>query len=404
MIRIVKSLALAVALVLLAVAVMLLPGCGGGAEGSASGQPQAAQPRAAAATLTAAQLMDWAETQYPQYFPAAGRSAGFQTPYSYRYYAATGNYLGISTESADVAIYVYGNLNGWQVQRIASLSEYTCTVLPQSCTGPANTAGLYCGYSASVYSTSAQLTSTVSFSCSSSNRVMLANGVPDHTAGPFPTPANPFAISTQSHTFTATLTPEVAGSHTELSSGSIGYAINGVPFFPSASSSWGNEDVWHIEAIQDYSDLGMDASNAHVQPNGSYHYHGMPEGYLSKLNNGQAMTLVGFAKDGFPVYARYGYTTASDTASAIKVIRSSWRLKTSPGTGRPSNTTDVPMGTFTEDYEYVEGYGDLDRCNGRYGTTPEFPSGVYHYYITDSWPFIQRCVWGTVTTTGGGPR
>ena len=52
------------------------------------------------------------------------------------------------------------------------------------------------------------------------------------------------------------------------------------------------------------------------------------------------------------------------------------------------------MGTFTQDYEYVAGSGDLDECNGRFGVTPEFPTGIYHYYITDTYPFIQRCVKG----------
>jgi hypothetical protein len=35
--------------------------------------------------------------------------------------------------------------------------------------------------------------------------------------------------------------------------------------------------------------------------------------------------------------------------------------------------------------------------------TPEFPAGTYHYYVTDTYPFIQRCLKGTYTTTGGGP-
>ena len=58
------------------------------------------------------------------------------------------------------------------------------------------------------------------------------------------------------------------------------------------------------------------------------------------------------------------------------------------------------MGTFTQDFEYVAGLGDLDECNGRFGVTPEFPNGIYHYYITDAFPYIQRCVKGTAASTG----
>ena len=97
--------------------------------------------------------------------------------------------------------------------------------------------------------------------------------------------------------------------------------------------------------------------------------------------------------DGFPVYARYGYTVATSTTSGVKVMKSSYRFKATPDAGRPSVTT-FPMGTFTQDYEYVAGLGDLDECNGRTGVTPEFPGGIYHYYVTDSYPYIQRCVKG----------
>jgi hypothetical protein len=55
------------------------------------------------------------------------------------------------------------------------------------------------------------------------------------------------------------------------------------------------------------------------------------------------------------------------------------------------------MGTFTQDYEYAVGSGsNLDECNGRMGVTPEFPEGIYHYYATDNFPFLQRCVKGAL--------
>lgn len=106
--------------------------------------------------------------------------------------------------------------------------------------------------------------------------------------------------------------------------------------------------------------FGADGSNGHVQPTGEYHYHGMPEKFIDKLGKGkQTMTLVVWASDGFPMYARYGYVDASNAQSGVKVFTSSWRKKTSPVSGRPSATI-FPMGTFLQDYEYVAGSGDLD--------------------------------------------
>ena len=149
-------------------------------------------------------------------------------------------------------------------------------------------------------------------------------------------------------------------------------------------------------------DFGIDLNHAHVQPTGEYHYHDMPEKLIDKLNKGQTMTLVGWAADGFPMYARYGYSKANDANSSIKVLTSSYRLKLTPDAGRPAVSL-YPLGTFRQDYEYVEGLGDLDECNGRAGVTPEFPTGIYYYAITDSYPYIQRCVKGTATGGGAPP-
>ena len=65
-----------------------------------------------------------------------------------------------------------------------------------------------------------------------------------------------------------------------------------------------------------------------------------------------------------------------------------------PGQGTTNPNIPIPMGAFTQDYEYVEGLGDLDECNGRIGVTPEFPEGIYYYVVTDDFPFFTRCLKG----------
>ena len=156
-------------------------------------------------------------------------------------------------------------------------------------------------------------------------------------------------------------------------------------------------------------DFGDDMNHAHVQPTGEYHYHGMPELLLDLLGQEKNMTLVGWASDGFPVYARYGYTKANDSSSAMKIVKPSWKLKTRGDAGRPDTlrslrggpgagdsypNTSIPLGAFTQDFEYVEGFGDLDQCNGRFGVTPEFPEGIYYYMVTDEFPYFSRCLKG----------
>ena len=90
--------------------------------------------------------------------------------------------------------------------------------------------------------------------------------------------------------------------------------------------------------------------------------------------------IIGWAYDGNPIYGPYGYSDALNTSSSIKRIVGSYRLVTS-SSNRPS-TTLYPLGAFIEDYEFVNGLGDLDTSNGRFCKTPDFPEGRYCYFIT----------------------
>jgi hypothetical protein len=313
----------------------------------------------------------------------------------------------------------------------AASASVSVTPASASTGSSTSTAGVECSYSYSAFNANSlvNLTSTANWSCSSTTRTLSANSVPDHDVGPFDIQADlDFTISAQTTSFTATMTPKVTsstGSQTQPS----GYALNGLKFDPGTGGNCkstatsndttlvsgsttetvggctllGNLGTWRMEALgQSSFNFGTDASNGHVQPTGEYHYHGMPEKFITKLGKGTAtMTLVGWASDGFPMYARYGYVTATDATSGVKVLTSSWRKKSTPDSGRPS-TSIFPMGTFLQDYENAAGTGDLDECNGRTGVTPEFPGGIYHYVVTDSWPYVHRCVKGTATGGGGG--
>ena len=275
-----------------------------------------------------------------------------------------------------------------------------------------STAAVACSYSTNVFNGAASVNaqSISTWSCSATQRNLTANGIPDHDVGTFPNAGNPNRITVQSIAASFPLAPartSATGTPTMV----IGHALNGIKFDPGTNGSCndsgnnctlnGNVGTWRIEALGQTSfNFGVDFNNAHVQPTGEYHYHGMPEKLLEKLAKANQMTLVGWASDGFPVYAKFGYTNPNDSTSALKVLTASYRIKSTPNTGRPA-TTLYPMGTFAQDYEYVAGLGDLDECNGRTGVTPEFPGGIYHYVITTTYPYIQRCVKGT-TTAGGG--
>ncbi len=220
-------------------------------------------------------------------------------------------------------------------------------------------------------------------------RYVESNGIPDHPTGQFPNRGNPNTISEQNYRFRMPLTGTYGEQTTWLKMSPFGVAINGVPFDPGTAEFWQGDprSGWHYEAMSLGPRLGLDANNAHVQPNGAYHYHGIPTGLLERLAQFGRPVLIGYAADGFPIYGPFGYSKASDAHSNVTKLRSSYRLKKGSRPNGPGGPYD---GLFVEDYEYVAGLGDLDDCNGRFGVTPEYKNGTYYYVVTDSFPYIPR--------------
>ena len=273
-----------------------------------------------------------------------------------------------------------------------------------------NTTGVLCDYAHNEFNPTPTVNavSSARWTCADEKRTLTANGLPDHAIGIFPNPGNPETLSVQNIHVTVPLLPVATDAITRRGGPRMltGYLLNGIKIDPSTAGTCNDAGThcpmgpsfghWNIEAMGQTSfNFGTDSSHAHVQPGGTYHYHGVPEAFVAKLNKGKSMTLIGWAADGFPICARYGYTVATDANSAIKVVTGSYRTKATPDANRPA-TKVYAMGTFTQDYEYVAGLGDLDECNGRTGVTPEFPNGIYHYYATDTYPYLQRCMKGAV--------
>ena len=313
-------------------------------------------------------------------------------------------------------------------------------------------------------------TSESTISCTSTARTITGNAVPDHRASEFFTnglsgytsspyfSGNPNSIGAKSVSKTVALTGTISSLY---NTGSNGYDTEACyNWTSSAEPSTSNNNKWttggkvwssgalrctwiayfsylnnsikveagtaetytssgktyNISAKNLYQDVGLDPSNSHNQPTmssgstqkyGYYHLHGMPEGQIARLGKGNnTMTLVGFAVDGFPIYARYGYTNPNSSTGGVTVMKSNYRIRTASeltaaGYSTRPSASIAPYGSFEQDWVFdatssASSKGHLDACNGRYGVTPESPStAVYHYFITDSYPFVPRCVFGT---------
>lgn len=160
------------------------------------------------------------------------------------------------------------------------------------------------------------------------------------------------------------LNPVYSEEVTDNPLGQIGVVISGAQLFNDF------EDMERsVVAIDDQTTIDgvsfLDPCNGHPLASGDdYHYHGVPYCITDTIDvDGQHSTVVGFMLDGFPVYGN----------------------------------KDADGETITND--------DLDECSGHFGSTPEFPDGIYHYHLTDdAAPYSINCYHGVVddTVTQGG--
>ncbi len=243
-------------------------------------------------------------------------------------------------------------------------------------------------------------------------RIIEANSIPEHLVGKFPNPGNPNTIEPQTVEIKLPLEPK---QNDELipARTAVGVFLNGVYMEAGTGEFWtGGKDgkrerkergrgertePWNYEALGGAINLGLDENHAHVQPTGKYHHHGMPTGYLKEIEFSpeKHSPLVGWAFDGFPIYALYGYEDPKDPASKIVEMTSSFKLKSGERPALPEGPGGKYDGAFTADYEFVKDSGTLDECNGRFTITPEFPKGTYAYFLTNKWPVIFRNYRGT---------
>jgi hypothetical protein len=172
--------------------------------------------------------------------------------------------------------------------------------------------------------------------------------------------------------------------------GAVAVAINGVPIFGPEDGPGGDAvAAEHGAYNEDRQPIELGICHGHAAQGGTYHYHAdgncmhwHPENGESIENDydestiqavaqntydGNHSEVIGVAYDGYPIYGFWGY----DDQMNVVEMKSSYKLKQGE-TGYNG----------IDSYEYVEGFGHLDVCNGHFGPTPDFPQGIYHYHTT----------------------
>jgi hypothetical protein len=226
----------------------------------------------------------------------------------------------------------------------------------------------------------------ITITTNGTDRCFTANGLPDHPTGTFPNRGNPNAIAPQDVKVCVPQNPQPAQAITPIR-GTMGIAINGVQFRPNTAGYYDPEGRrghsprgdrnWSLDIHGAPGKLGLDFNNAHVGRGGLYHYHGIAKHLLDRSGS----SLIGYAGDGYEIHY------------VGEKVESGWELKSGTRPNGPGGRYD---GTYNEDFVYVGGLGAndkprLDQCNG--GQL----NGRYVYFVTDSYPYVSRCLTGVVS-------
>lgn len=217
---------------------------------------------------------------------------------------------------------------------------------------------------------------------------IASNSLPDHEVGTFPNRGNPHTIREKKVEFCVPINP-VKNEKFKFIKGTIGIAINGIQFRPNTAGyfdrsaksghSRNGDRRWSLDIFGAKNKLGLDMNNGHVGPNGLYHYHGIAKTLMETSGS----SLIGYAGDGFEIH----YLGNKKTSAYI--IKSG---------NRPSGPGGNYDGSYNEDYVYNPSAGSLDECNG--GEL----NGKFVYFITNSYPFVGRCLWGEISLGFGIDR
>jgi len=347
-------------------------------------------------------LFEFAESTYPELLSPAAPVIQEMQGYYVRFYSDTGIYLGVQGDNVWALGGQFGN-TPYYAGKIGNLVQLQDTDITDAIL---NNRRAKCSYYADNLlsavrdikrNTLFNGSLSISVDAETSECVLSSNSIPNHDFNDS-TAAFATDVSAVNAEFRVPLEPTFAAEPTAISlTYDNALLLNGVKVdllaaacFNVADEKIGCNDIaqpWRLDPMSPLNSFGTDQHNAHTQPDGTYHYHGNPEALFDQSGSVES-PVVGFAADGFPVFG-----TFINDDGQIRAVTSSYRLKS--GT-RPVSADDPGGsydGTYVDDYEYVEGSGDLDECNGM------MRDGVYGYYVTNAYPWVLKCYKGTPHST-----
>jgi hypothetical protein len=188
--------------------------------------------------------------------------------------------------------------------------------------------------------------------------------------------------------------------------GFFGVAIDGVPLRSPNSqrtATIGSASYTENNVIYPVQYYFTDGSGI-IDNDRKFYYQSNPA-LLNATHTDGHSKIIGFAFDGNPIYGPYGYSVFDDKNSGVRPMETSYRLT---DIQRVNGT--IPDGSYIEDFVYEKDLGDLDQYNGRECVTPDYPNGIYAYFVTvdpddvtlPRYPYIIGPTYKNVAVTANG--
>ncbi len=283
--------------------------------------------------------------------------------------------------------------------------------------GPVEDLNPYYGYQSN---SNSPFTCRISVTMSSTTMTVNSNGIPSHDFAS----TRGCCIDEVDYTWSFPLNPVNDSDGTyEMAPdrGAVAVSVDGVPLFgPEDGPGSDAVALEHEYFVEDRQQIDLGICGAHgAGVTAHYHFDAncvhwtpaagedMTDYHWSKIDSTQHSGIIGWAFDGYPIYGMYGW----DDQQNVVMVGSSYQLKATGDDGYNG----------MDDWEYIPGLGDLDECNGRWGPTPEFPEGTYHYVSTPrsgstqthtdingqtvdmiGFPYFLLCYHGEATGSGKG--
>ena len=119
------------------------------------------------------------------------------------------------------------------------------------------------------------------------------------------------------------------------------------------------------------------------------------------LDKGEDIVLMGYAKDGFPIYySKSGKYKPSFKLSSESRTGDACSYTAGKKTIKKELNNSSADGIFVSDWTFDQTIGQLDECNGI------SIDGEYCYFVTNEYPYVGRCLKGVFTEakpSGGRP-